>query len=124
MTYKAPNSAYNITVSAAEKFCNKLRALGFPVGKLHANGQAAAEAADYVPVEELAGLEPGEKYNLVAFSAGDWHNIALLVQTFGSGSLEEFRRVCAEFGADYRAQLLNIPGAAKAIEKLIDKAGA
>lgn len=122
MTYKASNSAYNITVAAAEKFCNKLRALGFPVGKLHANGQANAELTDYVPVEELA-LEPGEKYNLVAFSAGDWHNIALLVQTFGSGSLEEFRRVCAEFGTDYRGQLLNIPGAAKAIEKLIDKAG-
>ena len=122
MTYKATNSAYNITIEAAEKFCNKLRALGFPIGKLHANGQANAELADYVPVDELAWLEPGEKYNLVAFSAGEWHNIAMLVQMFGGGSLEEFRRVCADFGVDYRAQLLNIPGAAKAIEKLIEKA--
>ena len=90
MTYKATNSAYNITVEAAEKFCNKLRALGFPIGKLHANGQANAELADYVPVDELAGLEPDEKYNLVAFSSGDWRNVALLVQMFGGGSLEEF----------------------------------
>lgn len=123
MTYKATNSAYNITIEAAEKFVAKLRALGFPIGKLHANGQANAELADYVPVEELAGLEPGEKYNLVAFSSGDWHNIAMLVQMFGGGSLEEFRRVCADFGVDYRTQILNIPGAAKAIEKLIEKAG-
>jgi hypothetical protein len=122
MTYKATNSAYNITVEAAEKFVAKLRALGFPVGKLHANGQAAAEAADYVPVEELAGLEPSEKYNLVVFSSGDWHNVAMLMQMLGGGSLEEFRRVCADFCVDYRTQILNIPGAAKAIEKLIERA--
>lgn len=122
MTYKAPNSAYNMTVSDAEKFVAKLRGLGFAVGKIHANGQAAAEQADYVPVEELAGLEPGEKYNLVAFSGGDWHNIAMLVQFFGAGTLEEFRRVANELGKDWREALLNIPGAVKAIEKLIEKA--
>ena len=121
MTYKAPNSAYNMTVEAAQKFCDKLRALGFSVGKLHANGQAAAEAADYVPVDELA-LEPGEKYNLVAFSNGDWHNIAMLAQMFGGGSLNEFRRVAADLNTDYYSAALNIPGAAKAIEKLIEKA--
>ena len=122
MTYKATNSAYNITIEAAEKFCNKLRALGFAVGKLHANGQANAELADYVPVDELAGLEPGEKYNLVAFSNGDWHNVAMLVQMFGSGTLTEFRRVAADLNTDYYSAALNIPGAAKAIEKLIEKA--
>jgi len=123
MTYKATNSAHNMTIEAAEKFVAKLRALGFPVGKLHANGQAAAEAADYVPVDELAGLEPGEKYNLVAFIAGDWHNIAMLVQMFGGGSVEEFKRVAADLETDWRSAILNIPGAVKAIEKLIEKVG-
>lgn len=121
MTYKAPNSAYNITIEAAEAFCNKLRALGFAVGKLHANGQASAESADYVPVDELA-LEPGEKYNLVALASGDWHNVAMLVQMFGGGSIEEFKRVAADLATDWRSAVLNIPGAAKAIEKLIEKA--
>jgi hypothetical protein len=121
MTYKATNSAHNMTVEAAEKFVAKLRALGFPVGKLHANGMAASEAADYVPVEELA-LEPGEKYNLVAFAGGDWHNLAMLAQMFGGGSVEEFKRVAADLATEWRSAILNIPGAAKAIEKLIEKA--
>ena len=122
MTYKAPNSAYNITIADADKFLAKLRGLGFVVGKIHANGQAAAELADYVPVDELAGLEPGEKYNLLTFSGGDWHNIAMLVQVFGTGTIEEFRRVANELAKDWREALLNIPGAVKAIEKLIEKA--
>lgn len=121
MDFKAPNSAYNISVADAEAFLSKMRKLGFSPGDVHANGQSSAEQADYVPVADLS-LVDGDKYNLVAFCNGGWHNVAFMKAMFGTGSLVEFGRLAASLGYDETSAKLNIPGAGRALEALIRRA--
>lgn len=126
MTLSAPNSAHNIAVSDARAFVGKLAKLGFVLGDLHVNQQSGggAEQADYVPLVELeAGIESGTKVCIVAFYGDDWHNVALLKQAFGAGGSEGLATVAARLGKHNRdAVLMNVPGALKAIDKLIEKA--
>jgi hypothetical protein len=121
MVFTAQNEAYNMTVSDAQAFKAKLAALGIYSGNLHANGHAVGEQADYVDVAE-AGLPEVGKYDIVARINGGWHNMSMLKKEFGAGSIEEFKRVCADCKMDPDSTLLNIPGAAAAITALIAKA--
>ena len=121
MMFKAPNAEYNMTVAAAAGFKAKLAALGIIFGDLHLNGQSAGEQAEFVPVED-AGIAAAEEVNVVARINGAWHNMAMLKKEFGGGSIEEFRRLCADCRLDADQRLLNIPGAMAAIEALIAKA--
>jgi hypothetical protein len=121
MQFKAPNSAYNMTVAAAQEFVAKLKNLGFSVGRIHANGQAAAEQADYIDIAELP-IEENEVYNLVALAGGDWHNLAMLKKVYGDGTLPEFERVAADIGISRERAISGLPGFNKAIEALIKKA--
>lgn len=126
MTLSAPNSAYNITVADARAFASKLAKLGFILGDLHVNQQSGggAEVADYVPLVEVqASIEDGTKVCVVAFYNGDWYNVALLKRAFSVGGAEGLATVAARLGNFNRAVvLMNVPGAVKAIDKLIDKA--
>lgn len=126
MTLTAPNSAHNITVADARAFASKLAKLGFILGDLHVNQQSGggAELADYVPLAEVqASIEDGAKVCVIAFYNGDWHNVALLKQAFGVGGSEGLATVAARLGNYNRAAvLMGVPGAVKAIDKLIDKA--
>lgn len=126
MTLTAPNSAHNIAVADAQKFASKLAKLGFVLGDLHINQQSGggAEQADFVPLAELeAGIETGTKVCIVAFYGDDWHNVALLKQAFGAGGSDGLATVAARLGKHNRdAVLMNVPGALKAVDRLIDKA--
>ena len=124
MTFAALNSAHNITVADAKAFTSKLAKLGLVLGDLHVNQQAGAgaENADYVPVTELT-IEDGAKVCLIAWYGADWHNIAGLKLVFGAGGTEGLAAVASRLGQFNKAQvLLNVPGAVKAIDKLIGKA--
>lgn len=123
---QAPNKADNIIIADAAKFCAKLNELGFRLGPLHINETVSGEAvAAIAPIESFEGLEADKPYNVVAWAGGDWHNIAQLVRMWGAGTAQDFREVFTDIypGADANAGLLNIPGATKAIEKIIQKAG-
>lgn len=126
MTLTAPNRAHNIAVADARAFASKLAKLGMLLGDLHVNQQSGggAEQADFVPLVEVeAGIETGTKVCIVAFFNGDWHNVALLKQAFGSGGSDGMATVAARLGKHNRdSVLVNIPGALKAIDKLIEKA--
>lgn len=124
MTLSAPNSAHNITVADARAFASKLAKLGFVLGDLHVNQQSGggAEQADFVPVSDLE-IDPSMKVCIVAFFGDDWHNIALLKTAFGAGGSDGLATVGARLGRFNRDQvLMNVPGAVKAIDRLIDKA--
>lgn len=126
MTLSAPNSAHNITVADARAFAAKLAKLGFVLGDLHVNQQSGggAEQADYVPLVEVqSGIEDGAKVCVIAWYGDNWQNIALLKAAFGQGGSEGLATVGARLGKYDRNQvLMNVPGAVKAIDKLIDKA--
>jgi len=122
---QAPNKADNAIIADAAKFCDKLTKLGFRIGPLHINETVAGETvAAIAPLEAFEGLEADKPYCLVVWAGGDWHNVAQLVRMWGAGTAQDFREVYYDIypGGDANSGLLNIPGATKAIEKLIDKA--
>jgi len=121
MNFTALNASQNIKLSDAREFVRKLRALGFTIGNIHANAQASASEANIVDIAELA-LEEDGKYDLVIRGTRDWHNLALLRLMFGGGTLVEFQRLAQDLEPYKESNVLNIPGAAKAIENLIKKA--
>ena len=122
---QAPNKADNVIIADAAKHCAKLNNLGFRVGPLHINETVAGETvAAIAPIEAFEGLEADKPYCLVVWAGSDWHNVAQLIRMWGEGTAQDFREVYTDIypGKDANAGLLNIPGATKAIEKLIEKA--
>lgn len=123
--YAAINRAENISVADASALLGKLAALALYYGPIHVNESSGGPAnANIIPLEEVG--EKLELMNLVAFAAGQWHNLALLKLTFGAGGTEGFKRVYNDLyvGADYNAAIMNIPGVGAAIDKFIKKATA
>lgn len=127
MTFQSPNKADNITLAAAQVFVDKLNRLGFRLGELYLDDDDAVVASGATRPSEVPDLDPTEKYNVLVFGGGDWHNVAQMVRMWGGGTLQDFAEVWTDvYGsfADPNRAILNIPGAQKAIEKLIEKAGA
>lgn len=125
MTFASPNKADNITIAVATAFLAKLTKLGFRFGPLHLDDDdIGGFASGATPVSEIPDLDGAQKYNCIVYAGGDWHNVAQMVLMFGEGTLQDFREVFTDVypNQDPDLALLNIPGAAKAIEKLIEKA--
>lgn len=125
MRLSAQNSAHNISVADAIPFASKLARLGFFLGEMHVNEQSSGgEEANYVPLNEVESIiENGQKVCMIAFYNGNWHNIALLKQAFGAGGSVGLAMLGVQLGHTNREEiLLNVPGAIKAIDRLIDKA--
>lgn len=122
MILKDLNSANNIKIAEAKAFVDKLRALGIPAGELRLNGMVeGGGVADFVPVDSVE-TNPDEAYSCLVFINGDFHNVANMKRMLGAGTLVEFKRVAEDCSLDGDTAALNIPGAAKAIEKIIQKA--
>lgn len=125
MTFISPNKAENIGIETAGAFIDKLNRLGFRFSSLYLDEDDTGPMASAATlVSEVPELDPAGKYNVIAFAGGDWHNVAQLHRQFGAGTLQDFKEVHADVyrGHNPDLALLNIPGAAKAIEKLIEKA--
>lgn len=120
MIFKDLNSANNIKIAEAKAFVEKLRALGIPAGELRLNGMEAGGQADFVPVESV-DTNQDETYCCLVFINGDFHNVANMKRMLGGGTLVEFKRVAEDCSLDGDTAALNIPGAAKAIEKIIQR---
>jgi hypothetical protein len=126
-SYQAPNRAENITIADASALLATFAKLGLYFGPMHANETiGGGNAANFVPLDELAlpEVELREPLNLQSFGGSDWHNIAMLKQTWGNGGTEAFKRVYNMLrpGADASAAILSIPGVGAAVDKLIKKA--
>ena len=128
MTLSAPNSAHNITVDDALAFVSKLARLGLYVGPIHVNETSAgASEANYIPLSGLADV-PSDPICCLVWGGTDWHNVAQLRMTLNAvgkgGEIEGFKRVARQLKPTSvpEAELMNIPGAAAAVAKLISKA--
>ena len=125
MSTYALNRAENISVADATALLGKLAALGLYFGPIHVNESSGGPAnANIIPLDEVD--EKLDLMCLVAYAAGNWHNLAMLKLTFGSGGMDGFKRVYNDLyvGADYNSAVLNIPGVGSAIDKFIRKATA
>ena len=125
MPFISPNKADNITIADATAFLSKLSKIGFRFGPLNLDDDdIGGFASGATPVSEAVDLDSGTKYNCIAFAGGDWHSVAKLVLMWGEGTAQDFREVWCDVyrNMDANSALLNIPGATKAIEKIIEKA--
>lgn len=125
MSFVSPNKADNISIATATDFCGKLSRLGFRLSPLHINETVAGAAeASYIPVSDIPAEDLQDKYNVIVHAGGDWHNVAKLILQWGTGTAQDFREVFNDIsrGGDANAALLNVPGAVKAIERLIKSA--
>lgn len=125
MPFVSPNKADNVTIDAANAFLSKLAKIGFRFGALHLDDDdVPGFASGATLVSEIPDLDPATKYNCIVFGGGDWHNVAKMVLMFGEGTAQDFRELWCDVyrGSDANSAMLNIPGATKAIEKLIEKA--
>jgi hypothetical protein len=119
MIYKSQISAENIRIPEAEAFRQKLARLGIVAGEVHLNGvSAGAEVADIVPASSQETNE-AEAYNCLIWIGREWRNVAMLRRMLGSETVSEFRSLATECGLNPDSAILGIPGAAKAIEKLL-----
>jgi hypothetical protein len=124
-TYAALNRAENISVADASALLGKLAALGLYFGPIHVNESSGGPAnANIIPLDEVD--EKLDLMCLVAYAAGNWHNLAILKLTFGSGGMDGFKRVYNDLyvSADANQAIINIPGMGAAMDKFIKKATA
>jgi hypothetical protein len=129
MNFVSLNKADNISLSDAQAFVNKMKALGVPFGPLHVDETegVGGTVSSFVPITELPGgeLKPDGKYCIQAFSGRDFHKIASLKMHFDAREpISGFQSVCDEVGYTNMGTnvLLGIPGVNAAIAKLIAKA--
>jgi len=127
MNFISPNKADNVTIAVAAAFVGKLQRLGFRVSALHLDeSEGGPSETSYVPVADVPAeeLSADTKYNCIVYCGGNWHNVAKLILEWGTGRLQDFIELAVNLapGSDPNQLAMNIPGAAKAVEKLMEKA--
>lgn len=129
MNFVSPNKADNISISDAEAFLKKMKALGLPFGELYVDETegSGGTVSSFIPIRELpeGELSADGKYCIQAFSGGDFRKVASLKMRFESQEpISGFQSICDEIKYTNMGGnvLLGIPGVNAAIEKIIRKA--
>lgn len=127
MQYQSPSKHDNVEPRKAQAFIAMLARLGVQTGELFFDeNDSPSGQSSYVPLDEadIDSYSMDVPHNVLVFNSGNYHNVAHLIRMWGKGTPQDFREVVDElfYGRDNSQALLNIPGAMKAIEKLIQKA--
>lgn len=122
--YISRNRAENITAADATALLKKLSTLGLRFGPLFLddNNAGGGNEENFMPISEVE-LDGQTAYCFIAYAGGNWHNIAMMKLEWGAGTIEDFKQCYQKvyFNGDANAAILNIPGVAKAVAKIIER---